>query len=323
MERISRRSLLRATGAVVGGGVAMGLGPPSAFASEAEPPGAGQAPGMPTVRAAGEANPGIVAAVAPAINPAWSYRVFGYSSFHSQVPVSTSVDGNGLHAASDATFAAPLDLPQGAVIREATFWVYNSSPSTGLGVGFANLTPPSSFTGGSFAFSGANQGPHTVTINSFLGSPIDNTARGYHLQSFLTGGATFGLLGARIAWENGYLLSGVQPQVRKLDTRNPGPNSGKISSGQQKTVALTPQLPAGAKLAVLSLTVTDTVAAGFLGLFPGGTSWPGTSNINWFANGQTLATNVIVPVSSTGTVTMRCQGPGATHVIVDLIGYYQ
>ncbi len=323
MAEMSRRTLLRAGGAVVGGGIAAGVGAAPAFGAPAVPAGSGEVPGMPTVQRAGDPNPGVIAAAAPPINPAWSYRVFGYTAFHPMTAVTTSVDANGLHAASDASFFAPLDLPQGAVLREATFWVFNLTSNVGAAVGVNVISPPSTFASGNFAFTTPNLASHTVTITSFAAPVIDNTIRGYHLTSFLTGGGTLGLFGARLAWEKGYALSPVQPQVRKLDTRNPGPNAGRISSGQQKTLALTPDLPAGAKLAVLSLTITDTVAAGFLGLFPGGTTWPGTSNINWFANGQTLATTVIVPVASTGTVTMRCQGPGATHVIVDLVGYYQ
>jgi hypothetical protein len=319
-DAISRRSLLAFGGATVGGAVLGGtaLGPPAGAAPVAYAP----APGEPTIRSAGDPNPGIVAAVAPALNPNWSYRTIGYPEFGPRGSELTLGSPQGLYATVDMSVAAPLALPTLSVIREVTFFVYNTSSNTGLSVGLGHITPPATFTGGNFAFTEANAGSHTVTLTSFLNPVVDGTLRSYALHAFLAAGAQFGIQGARVAWTNGLAYAAVTPSVRKLDTRNPGPLTGKIHSGQQKTFDLTPQLPAGAKQALLGLTVTDTEAAGFLGLFRGGGTWPGTSNINWFASGQTVSNTVTVPVSPTGRVTMRCQGPGATHVVVDLLGYY-
>ncbi|MFO1536443.1 MAG: hypothetical protein ACKOVH_01235, partial [Actinomycetota bacterium] len=126
----------------------------------------------------------------------------------------------------------------------------------------------------------------------------------------------------RIGFTGGFGFTPVNPQVRKLDTRTPGPLSGAIVGGQTKTLALTPQPPANAASALVNLTITDTTGAGFLSLFPAGTAWPSTASINWSASGQTLATSVTVAVSSAGAINIYAGGGGSAQVVVDLLGYY-
>ena len=152
---------------------------------------------------------------------------------------------------------------------------------------------------------------------------VNNTAFAYGLSAFLQPPETqFGFFGARVAWSNGLLLSQLSPQARKLDTRNPGPLTGKIITGQIKTLALTPELIVGAKSALVNLTITNTEGSGFLGLFPSGTPWPGTSSINWSGPNQIVANSATVAVSPAGSIDIICGGGGRTHVVVDLVGYY-
>jgi len=321
-REVSRRRLLGGLGTFAGASLLVGARKGAAASAAGE---AG-ADGLPTFAPAGYVQPeGVIAQVAPPVNPAWTYLTLGYRSFFSQTPVTTTVDANGLHAATDASFTAALDLPQGAILREATFYVFNASSNTGLGVGVGVLSPPSTFGGGSFGFSSPNALVHTVTLTGFVGSPVDNTLRGYFLSSFLTGGATFGLQGARLAWEKGLFFTAVNPQIRKLDTRSPGPFTGKLAGGVTiAPISLLPELPAGAKAAVLNVTVTQTEGAGFLGLFPDGTAWPHTSSINWSGPGQTVANGTTVSVSPAGALSIICGGTAdaKAHVIVDLLGYY-
>jgi hypothetical protein len=322
-REVSRRKLLGGLGTFAGASLLVGARKGAA----ASPAGETGAEGLPTFAPAGYVQPeGVIAPVAPAVNPAWTYLTVGYRSFFSQTPITTTVDVNGLHAATEGFFTAALDLPQGAILREATFHVYNASPSTGLSVGVGVLTPPSASMGGSFGFTSPNALVHTVTLTSFpFVNPIDNTLSGYLLSSFLTGGATFGLLGARLAWEKGLFFTAVNPQVRKLDTRSPGPFTGKLAGGVTiAPISLLPELPSGAKAAVLNVTVTQTEGAGFLGLFPDGTAWPHTSSINWSGPGQTVANGTTVSVSPAGALSIICGGTAdaKAHVVVDLLGYY-
>ena len=105
--------------------------------------------------------------------------------------------------------------------------------------------------------------------------------------------------------------------VRAYDSRTA---DGPISSGVTRNVKLT-DVPAGATAATVSLTVTRTNASGYLSLFRAGAAYPGNSNINWFASGQTLAVTTVSAVDSAASLSVRCGG-GSTQFIVDVIGYH-
>jgi hypothetical protein len=84
-----------------------------------------------------------------------------------------------------------------------------------------------------------------------------------------------------------------------------------------------PAVPAGATGALVSLTIDATIGAGFLTVFSNAVAWPGTSNINWFAAGQTLAVTTVTAVDSNARVKIQAGGGGGTQVIVDVLGYYR
>ena len=133
----------------------------------------------------------------------------------------------------------------------------------------------------------------------------------------------FGLFGARVAWSNGLTLTTLAKPIRKLDTRQPGPLTGKIVPGQVKTVRLGPELIAGAKAALLNVTVTATESFGFLTLYDASQPPPATSTINWGASGETIANGATTGVTG-GSLAVLGGGVAASkaHVIVDLVGYY-
>jgi uncharacterized protein YvpB len=76
----------------------------------------------------------------------------------------------------------------------------------------------------------------------------------------------------------------------------------------------------GADAVVINVTVTNTSAPGYLGLYPAGGSWPGTSNLNWPA-GVTLANLVTVSIGANGTISIF-NGNGQADVVVDVEGWY-
>ena len=51
-------------------------------------------------------------------------------------------------------------------------------------------------------------------------------------------------------------------------------------------------------------------------------AWPGTSNVNWYTNGQILAVTTVTAVDATAKVTVHAGGPGSTQFVIDVIGYY-
>ena len=76
----------------------------------------------------------------------------------------------------------------------------------------------------------------------------------------------------------------------------------------------------GVTAVLMNLTVTDTTASSFLTAYPTGGALPTASNLNWVA-GQTVANRVVVPVSSSGQITLYNHA-GQTDVIVDVDGYF-
>lgn len=75
-------------------------------------------------------------------------------------------------------------------------------------------------------------------------------------------------------------------------------------------------VPADADAAVLNVTVTAPIDAGFVTVYPCGAR-PNASNLN-FTAGQTVANNVIAPLSASGQVCLFASI--GTHLIVDVTG---
>lgn len=115
---------------------------------------------------------------------------------------------------------------------------------------------------------------------------------------------------------------------RLVDTRNPnGPLGGPALTASQTrlfTLTGTCGVPATAKSLSLNVTVVTPAAGGYLTLFPGGGSQPATSTINYLA-GQVRANNAIVLLATSGNGTLNVfnGSGGATHVILDVNGYFQ
>jgi len=103
---------------------------------------------------------------------------------------------------------------------------------------------------------------------------------------------------------------------RVYDSRVAG---GRISSGQTRTIFTNPFPDEMAFL--FNLTVTQTVGAGWLAVYPGNRSFTGTSNINWFGSNQDLASSVYTAFDpADGAIRVRCGGGQSTHFVIDLMG---
>jgi hypothetical protein len=112
--------------------------------------------------------------------------------------------------------------------------------------------------------------------------------------------------------------------ARIADTRTAStyPDAGHtLAAGGSLAIQVTGAggVPAGASGAILNVTVTNTTAASFLTVYPGGTM-PTASNLNWAAGGV-VANRVLAPLSSTGSVTVY-NHTGSADVVVDVNGYF-
>ncbi len=78
----------------------------------------------------------------------------------------------------------------------------------------------------------------------------------------------------------------------------------------------------GVSAVALSVTATQSSAAGWVQVIPTGGPTPlsATSNLNLTGPGQTVANLVIVPLGSGGSV--QLYNSGGTHLIMDVTGYY-
>ncbi len=115
------------------------------------------------------------------------------------------------------------------------------------------------------------------------------------------------------------------PPCRMVDTRNP---SSPLGSGQVRPFTLggTCGVPLSAKALSLNVTVTQPSGGGFVRFSPGGCAPLAASTIN-FSAGQTRANNAILPLAADGSGTVNANavvtGNGATHLIIDVDGYFQ
>jgi streptogramin lyase len=122
--------------------------------------------------------------------------------------------------------------------------------------------------------------------------------------------------------------SGYHPvvPVRILDSRLPNVGfSGKVVEPTARSLQVTglggpSSVPATATAVVMNVTVAEATHQSFLTVFPSGTDKPNTSNLN-FNKGEIIPNLVTVKLGAGGKVDMA-NAVGATHVVADVVGYY-
>jgi hypothetical protein len=123
--------------------------------------------------------------------------------------------------------------------------------------------------------------------------------------------------------------------VRAFDSRRPLPSPGRLSTGENRVVSvadgraladgsvtLPNAVPDGATAVLYNVVVVDTLSTGFLAVTPGSAAGFSAAIITWFAAGQTLSNSSVIGVDASRQVKVFCGGPGSTHFIVDVMGYY-
>ena len=119
-------------------------------------------------------------------------------------------------------------------------------------------------------------------------------------------------------------FTGITP-VRLLDTR--GPNDSGPPLGAGATTSLTVAgaagaagVPSSASAVVLNVTAVSPTVGGYLTVWPTGGPKPSTSNLNFVA-GDVVPNLVTVGVGAGGQVSIF-NFAGATHVVVDIMGWF-
>ncbi|MFD7838925.1 PKD domain-containing protein [Streptomyces sp. NPDC059761] len=112
--------------------------------------------------------------------------------------------------------------------------------------------------------------------------------------------------------------------TRLLDTRDgTGAPRGMVQaySSAKVKIAGNGKIPAGVTAVALNVTATNTSNPGHVTVFPGGTTRPTTSNVNFVA-AQTVPNMVIVPVGKDGTVELYNGSWTPIDLIADITGYF-
>jgi len=113
----------------------------------------------------------------------------------------------------------------------------------------------------------------------------------------------------------------VLSPARVLDTRNT--SAVPAASDLALTILGKGGIPTtGVSAVVINTTVTDTKAPGYLTVFPGTTTLPTASNLNWSGPGTTIPNLVTVQVGSNGSIKFHNGSGGTTQVVADTAGYY-
>lgn len=99
----------------------------------------------------------------------------------------------------------------------------------------------------------------------------------------------------------------------------------RVPAGQSVTLDVAGRggVPAsGVSAVVVNVTMTEAAGAGFVQLVPAGGGVPigSSSNVNVDGRGQTAATMAVVPLGSSGDLTVHSSS--GAHVIVDVLGWF-
>jgi hypothetical protein len=97
----------------------------------------------------------------------------------------------------------------------------------------------------------------------------------------------------------------------------------RVISVANSTSGVVDVVPAGATAVAATVAINQTEGTGgFVSIRPDGAADNGTSSINWWGPGQTIATTVIVGLSAARQLVAKAS-PTPTHLIIDVTGYYR
>jgi uncharacterized protein YkwD len=111
----------------------------------------------------------------------------------------------------------------------------------------------------------------------------------------------------------------LSPQ-RIVDTRGEGAPVAADTTMSRPVLGQGGIPTSGVAAVVLTVTITQAKADGFVTVYPTGVGRPTSSSLNVTQSAGTVANLVTIPVTSTGEVSFYTSGGG--HIIADVAGYY-
>lgn len=204
-------------------------------------------------------------------------------------------------------------------------------PASGVSAVAVNVTVTNTGQAGNITvYAGGTAQPGTSNLNFNTGQTVPNfviSPIGSDGTVALTNNSNSNV--DLIADSSGYYLGGSvtnpgafssQTPFRQLDTRY----NNAIAPWATMRVKVTGRggIPVSGVLAVaVNVTVTNPGTAGNITVYAGGTSQPGTSNLNFVA-GQTVPNFVQSPVGADGTIALTNNSNSTVHLLADTAGYY-
>ena len=311
---VSRRGLLATVGAV-GGATLLG---PAALALASTPR---------TVSTNSVARPlslpaGLPTPIASAPVTGVSYQFRGLEEFiPEEFAESRSWSGGGgvYPNLQGGLMSVSFDLAPGAKLYDVEWYVHNGStaPLSGLLRIWVAGSAQMLFGGVDTSIpTGTSVSATRAAVPAASNGPFPHGCRAVALISLPNDGSAE-INGVRVGFQNAPTAPALLPSpVRVYDSRS---HDGPLAAGHTRTISLGSNLPPGAVGAVVNLTVTDTVDAGYLTLYAAGVPRPGTSSINWFASGQTLANQATTAVGPGNQLTVFAGNE--TQFLIDLLAY--
>jgi YVTN family beta-propeller protein len=202
-------------------------------------------------------------------------------------------------------------------------------PTSGVGAVVFSLTDAAT-TAASYAtvYPNGLARPTTSNLNWSLGATASNlvisplgSSGAIRLYNHL-GKANFTLVVSGYFTGPGAVSPGsfTTPSVASL-AYDSSVSGGVLSAGHVRTVIVggVGNVPLGASYVILDVTVSSTSAASSLTIYPSGTTKPTTAQLSWL-KGQTLATQIIVPLGTSSSLSLWNQ-LGSTNVTLTVEGY--
>ena len=258
-----------------------------------------------------------------------------------------SLTGGTFNSAFQGALVAPLNVPTSARLRQVDVYGFRNGPPgvqtwylrrvdlTGLvedvAVETVNASGPIHLT---FAVLDVRVSPgERLYLELSPSSPV-STALGAVYQ-YVNPAAGLVLFGDPSVTPDPAKPNGP---VRVYDSRKDAAR-GKIGIGQTRQLSMAHELggsdgngrqnvvPIGARAIAYNLTITETETTfGYLQVVPAGQSNFGASSINWDKASTTIANGLIVGISASREIVVRCDGvsatPAKTHFVIDVTGYF-
>jgi hypothetical protein len=203
----------------------------------------------------------------------------------------------------------------------------------GAAAAVLNVTALRSTAGGYVtAWAGGATRPGTASLNFSTGQAVGNLvlvplAADGTVNLYNGSSGTLEL----VADVSGYVRSGTPADqgavvplapARLLDTRS-GQGGGQLAARATLNLVVAGHggVPSsGVAAVVLNVTALRSTAGGYVTVWPGGLSRPGTASLN-FSTGQAVGNLVLAPVGANGSINLYNGSGGTLQLVVDVSGY--